>query len=65
MTAFLLAVDDGIFTGKLTLADIMFLVAVILFALATVIRLSLRPVPIDSVLIAGGLTAVALGWLVL
>jgi hypothetical protein len=64
MSAFL-AVDDGIFTGKLTLADIMFLVGVILFALATIIRLAARPIGIDGVLIAGGLTAVALGWLVL
>jgi len=65
MIASLLAVDDGIFTGKFTLADVFFLIAVIVFAIAFVIRLLARPVPIDSVMIAAGLTAVALGWLVL
>jgi hypothetical protein len=65
MIASLLAADDGIFSGKFDLADICFLVAVIVFAIAFVIRLMLRPVPIDSVMIAVGLMFVAIGWLVL
>lgn len=57
--------DDGIFSGKFDLADIFFLIAVIVFAIAFVVRLLIRPIPIDAVMIAAGLTFVALGWLVL
>ena len=65
MIASLLAADDGIFSGKFDLADICFLVALIVFTIAFVIRLLIRPIPIDAVMIAAGLTFVALGWLVL
>lgn len=61
----LLAVDDGIVHGKLGAADLFFLIAVILFAICFVVRLMARPVPIDGVMIAAGLTAVSLGWLLL
>lgn len=61
----LLAADDGIFTGKANLADIFFLIAVIVFAIAFVIRVMLKPVPVDALMVAAGLTAVALGLLVL
>jgi len=65
MLSALLAADDGIWAGKLNLADIFFLIAAILFGIALVIRLMLKPVPIDTVMIAAGLMLVALGWLVL
>ena len=61
----LLAVDDGIFQGNFDLADVFFLIAVIVFAIAFVLRIMIRPVPLDSVMIAAGLVAVALAWLVI
>lgn len=61
----LLAADDGIWAGKLTLADVFFLIAAIVFAIAFVIRIMVKPVPIDTVMIAAGLFCVAVGWLVL
>ena len=57
------AVDDGIFQGNFNLADIAFLVALILFIIAFVIRLQARA--IDAAIIAAGLACVAFGWLVL
>jgi hypothetical protein len=60
-----LAADDGIWAGKLNAADVFFLIAVIVFVIAFVIRLTLRPVPLDSVLVAAGLVCVSLGWLLL
>jgi hypothetical protein len=65
MLSVLLAADDGIVHGKITAADLFFLIAVILFAIAFVVRLTIRPVPIDSLMIAGGLFCIALGWLLL
>ena len=61
----MLGVDDGIWAGKFNLADIFFLIAVIVFGIALVIRVQVKPVPIDMVLIAAGLMLCALGWLVL
>lgn len=61
----LLAADDGIWAGKLNLADVFFLIAAIVFGIALVVRLMIRPVPLDSTLVAAGLMLVALGWLVL
>jgi hypothetical protein len=61
----LLAVDGGVFSGNFNLADIFFLIAVIVFAIAFVIRLSIKPVPVDHLMVAAGLTCVALGWLVI
>ena len=53
-------------SGNTGFADIMFLVAFILFVVATLLRLLKPPsAPYDGVLIAGGLAAIALGWLVL
>jgi hypothetical protein len=60
----LLAVDDGFFSGNFNLADILFLIATIVFAIAFIIRVLLRPVPLPETLIAAGLACVALGWLV-
>jgi len=57
--------DDGVVSGKVTAADILFLIATIVFAIAFVVRIMVRPVPIDSVMIAAGLFCVALGWFVL
>ena len=53
-------VKDGI-TSNLDAADFVFLIAIIVFAIALVVRLTVRPIPIDGVLIAAGLTATALG----
>jgi hypothetical protein len=57
-------VEDGI-TSNLNAADLFFLIATIVFAIALVIRLFARPIPIDGVVIAAGLTATALGLLLL
>lgn len=51
--------------GKVNAADIFFLIAVILFAIAFVVRVMIRPVPIDTTCIAAGLTALALALLLL
>jgi len=59
----LLAADDGIFSGKLDLADLFFLIAVILFGIGAVIAYSVKT--FYATLIAAGLCFVALGWLVL
>ena len=59
----LLAVDDGFFNGNFNFADLMFLVAAIVFAIAFIVRVLLRPVPIAETMIAAGLTCVALAWL--
>lgn len=59
------AVDDGIFSGSYNLADILFLIGAIVFIIAFIIRLMVKPIPLDMVLVAAGLACVALGWLVL
>ncbi len=61
----MLSVDDGFFSGNFNVADLCFLIATILFAIAFLIRALARPVPLAETLIAGGLTAVALAWLVI
>jgi enoyl reductase-like protein len=58
------AVEDGI-ASNLNAADLFFLIATIVFAIAFVIRLMAKPIPIDGVVIAAGLTATALGLLLL
>ena len=63
MIALLLAADDGVINGKANLADICFLIAVILFAIGAVIAYSVKT--FYATLIAAGLCAVSLGWLVL
>ncbi len=57
------AVDDGIWSGNLNLADIFFLIAVILFGVGAFIAYSVKT--FYATLIAAGLCAVSLGWLVL
>jgi Cu/Ag efflux pump CusA len=57
----MLAVDDGIINGNITLADLFFLIAVILFLVVAFIRRATIP----DVLLPLGLAAAALGWLVL
>ena len=63
------AVDDGIWQGNLDLADIFFLVAAIVFALAAILPFTRRgdTTRVDFVvaLIPAGLCLVALAWLVL
>jgi hypothetical protein len=60
-----LLADDGVVHGKATGADILFLIATIVFGIAFVVRLMLKPVPIDMLMIAAGLFCVALGWFIL
>lgn len=59
------AVDDGFFSGNFNFADFCFLLATIFFAIAFIVRALARPMPIDTVMVAAGLTAIALGWLVI
>lgn len=59
----MLAVDDGLFSGNFNLADILFLIAVIIFAVATF--LAYTKAAVESALIPLGLTVVSLAWLVL
>ena len=61
----MLAVDDGLWSGNFDAADICFLIATILFAIAFVVRVIMKPIPIDFTLVAAGLTAVALAWLLM
>lgn len=65
MTALLLAVDDGIVSGKAGFADMMFLVALILFIIGAVVAWSVQPRLLWATSISLGLAATALGWLVL
>jgi VIT1/CCC1 family predicted Fe2+/Mn2+ transporter len=61
--AALLAVDDGIWSGKANLADIFFLIGAILFGIAAVFAYQVKT--FYATLISAGLCLVALGWLVL
>ena len=56
-------IADGIASGHVTAADVCFLIALIVFVLAAVISIRVKMVYID--LVATGLAAVALGWLLL
>lgn len=59
----LLAVDDGIFNGNFNLADIAFLIALILFVIGAIIAFQVKT--LYATLISAGLACLALGWLVL
>ena len=59
------AVDDGIASGNLNLADICFLVAVILFLIGAAVAWAIQPRALWATLVAVGLAAVSLGLLVL
>jgi hypothetical protein len=61
----LLAADDGIFNGNNNFADVMFLVAFILFLIGAFVAWSVQPRLLWATLIAVGLAALSLGWLVL
>ena len=58
-----LLADDGIFSGKLTLADLFFLIAAVLFGIGAIIAFQVKT--IWATLVSAGLCLVALGWLVL
>ena len=45
--------------------DIFFLIACIVFAIAFIIRLTIRPIVIDGLMVAGGFFCLALGLLLL
>ena len=57
------AVDDGIVSGNLTFADIMFLVALIVFCIAAAFAYGTKT--LWATLVALGLAAISLGFLVL
>lgn len=52
-------------SGHLDAADILLLIAAVVFALATLLPLRVRPVVVDSLLIPAGLCLVAVALLVL
>ncbi len=56
------AVDDGIVNGSLTFADICFLVALIVFAVAAFMAYGVKT--LWATLVAVGLAALSLGFLV-
>jgi hypothetical protein len=56
------AVDDGIINGSLNLADICFLVALIVFAIAAFLAYGVKT--LWATLVAVGLAALSLGFLV-
>jgi hypothetical protein len=59
----MLAVDDGIFNGNFNFADVLFLIAAIVFGVATFIAFSRQTV--ESALVPLGLTLVSVALLVL
>ena len=59
----LLADSDGIWSGNLTLADVLFLIATIMFGIGAWIAYSVKT--FYATLIAAGLACAALGWAVL
>lgn len=61
----MLGVDDGLINGNFTFADIMFLVAAIVFVIQAVISWAGAPDRTKGVLIPIGLALLAVGWLVL
>jgi hypothetical protein len=63
MHAALLAVDDGFVHGKLSLADLLFLIAAILFGIGAFIAYSVKT--FYATLIAAGLCLVSIAWFVL
>lgn len=58
------AASDGLIHGNLNLADICYLIAVIVFFIVAFIRLTVQPRLLDGALVAIGLALVALGLLV-
>ena len=65
MISSLLAADDGIFSGNNNFADVMFLVAFILFIIGAIVAWAIQPRALWATAVSVGLAAVALGWLVL
>ena len=63
MLSALLAVDDGIWSGNLNFADVLFLIAAIVFAIAAVIAFQVKT--LYAALTSVGLCAIAVAWLVL
>jgi hypothetical protein len=59
------AVDDGIFQGSLTFADVCFLVAFIMFIIGAIVAWAIQPRALWATAVSVGLAFVSLGWLVL
>lgn len=56
--------EDGI-ASNINAADLFFLIATILFIIAFVVQMIMKPVPIDRLLITAGLACTSLGLLLL
>jgi hypothetical protein len=52
-------------SGKVDLADVLFLVAFIVFCVVFLLRVMATPRAVDTVLVAAGLALVSLAWFVL
>lgn len=65
MMSTLLAVDDGFVHGKLDLADLLFLIAAILFGVGAFVAWSVNPRLLWATLVALGLCLVSIAWFVL
>lgn len=59
------ATDEGIWSGNANFADVMFLVAFILFVIGAVIAWAIQPRAMWATVVAIGLACVSLGWMVL
>lgn len=59
----LFGIDDGLVNGNVNMADVFFLVAMIVFIVAAVIRFLAHAW--DSAFVATGLAVLSLAWLVL
>jgi hypothetical protein len=65
MLSTLLATDDGIATGHITLADVFFLLAFVLFVIGAIIAWAIQPRALWATAVSVGLALLALGWFVL
>jgi hypothetical protein len=61
----LLATSDGIWTGNGDFADVMFLVAFILFIIGAVVAWAIQPRALWATVVSVGLACMALAWMVL
>jgi hypothetical protein len=52
-------------SGHVDAADVLFLIAAIVFGVAVLLRLLVRPLTIEAMLIPAGLCLVSVAWLVL
>jgi hypothetical protein len=58
-------ISDALISGHITLADWLFLLAAVVFVIATILAWTKRPDPTTGALIPLGLALTAVAWLVL